>query len=156
MAHGRGKARRLTYDGGRAGMVRLSLYPSMSRLFGVNNVHRSPFTVHRSPFTVHRSAFGVPAAEGNRFPLRTYGQRRVATLPRSSSYPDRGLAQVLPRIPDRSVMCPLKGVSELLPPAVSVAGLVSCPRNTRYFVAIKMGRRQGGPSRTGAKGAYLN
>src|SRR5580693_9879158 len=57
MAHGRGKARRLTYDGGRAGMVRLSLYPSMSRLFGVNNVHRSPFTVHRSPFTVHRSAF---------------------------------------------------------------------------------------------------
>ena len=136
MAHGRGKARRLTYDGGRAGMVRLSLYPSMPRLFGVNNVHRSPFTVHRSPF-------GVPAAEGNRFPLRTYGQRRVATLPRSSSYPDRGLAQVLPRIPDRSVMCPLKGVSELLPPAVSVAGLVSCPRNTRYFVAIKMGRRQG-------------
>ena len=28
-------------------------------------------------------------------------------------------------------------------------GLVSCPRNTRYFVAIKMGCRQGGPSRTG-------
>jgi hypothetical protein len=25
-----------------------------------------------------------------------------------------------------------------------------------YFVAIKMGRRQGGPSRTGIKGAYLN
>jgi hypothetical protein len=24
--------------------------------------------------------------------------------------------------------------------------LVSCPRNTRYFVAIKMGPRQGGPS----------
>jgi hypothetical protein len=34
--------------------------------------------------------------------------------------------------------------------------LVSCPRNSRYFVAIKMGRRQGGPSRTGTKGAYLN
>jgi hypothetical protein len=27
--------------------------------------------------------------------------------------------------------------------------LVSCPRNSMYFVAIKMGRRQGGPSRTG-------
>jgi hypothetical protein len=26
---------------------------------------------------------------------------------------------------------------------------VSCPRNSMYFVAIKMGRRQGGPSRTG-------
>jgi hypothetical protein len=24
-----------------------------------------------------------------------------------------------------------------------IAELVSCPRNTRYFVAIKMGRRQG-------------
>src|SRR5208283_3884350 len=34
--------------------------------------------------------------------------------------------------------------------------LVSCPRNSRYIVAIKMGRRQGGPSRTGVKGAYLN
>src|SRR5208337_3036813 len=32
-------------------------------------------------------------------------------------------------------------------------GLVSCPRNSRYIVAIKMGRRQGGPSRTGIKGA---
>src|SRR5580658_8774195 len=31
--------------------------------------------------------------------------------------------------------------------------IVSCPRNTRYFVAIKMGRRQGGPSRTGARGS---
>src|SRR5271165_4466712 len=31
--------------------------------------------------------------------------------------------------------------------------LVSCPRNSRYIVAIKMGRRQGGPSRTGIKGA---
>src|ERR1700688_4261961 len=31
--------------------------------------------------------------------------------------------------------------------------LVSCPRNTRYFVAIKMGRRQGGPSRTGGGGS---
>jgi aspartyl-tRNA synthetase len=30
-------------------------------------------------------------------------------------------------------------------------GLVPCPRNTRCFVAIKMGRRQGGPSRTGGK-----
>ena len=30
---------------------------------------------------------------------------------------------------------------------------VSCPRNSRYIVAIKMGRRQGGPSRTGIKGA---
>jgi hypothetical protein len=29
--------------------------------------------------------------------------------------------------------------------------LVSCPRNKRYFVAIKMGRRQGGPSRTGGR-----
>jgi hypothetical protein len=29
--------------------------------------------------------------------------------------------------------------------------LVSCPRNMRYFVAIKMGRRQGGPSRTGVR-----
>jgi hypothetical protein len=28
---------------------------------------------------------------------------------------------------------------------------VSCPRNKRYFVAIKMGRRQGGPSRTGGR-----
>ena len=37
-----------------------------------------------------------------------------------------------------------------------VAWLVSCPRNSRYIVAIKMGRRQGGPSRTGVKGAYLN
>jgi hypothetical protein len=48
------------------------------------------------------------------------------------------------------------------------AVLVSCSRNTRHFVAIKMGRwhggpgqtgapsRTGGPSRTGAKGAYLN
>src|ERR1700736_3268999 len=35
--------------------------------------------------------------------------------------------------------------------------LVSCPRNSMYFVAIKMGRRQGGPSRTGGgSGAYLN
>jgi hypothetical protein len=33
--------------------------------------------------------------------------------------------------------------------------LVSCPRNSMYFVAIKMGRRQGGPSRTGGgSGAY--
>ena len=31
--------------------------------------------------------------------------------------------------------------------------LVSFPRNTRYFVAIKMGRRQGGPSRTGSGGS---
>src|SRR3984893_15981239 len=36
-------------------------------------------------------------------------------------------------------------------------GLVSCLRNNMYFVAIKMGRRQGGPSRTGGRsGAYLN
>ena len=34
--------------------------------------------------------------------------------------------------------------------------LVSCPRNNRFIVAIKMGRRQSGPSRTGTKGAYLN
>src|SRR5271157_3680362 len=35
--------------------------------------------------------------------------------------------------------------------------LVPCPRNSIYFVAIKMGRRQGGPSRTGGRsGAYLN
>jgi hypothetical protein len=34
---------------------------------------------------------------------------------------------------------------------------VSCPINNMAFVAIKMGRRQGGPSRTGGKsGAYLN
>jgi hypothetical protein len=34
---------------------------------------------------------------------------------------------------------------------------VSCPINNVTFVAIKMGRRQGGPSRTGGKsGAYLN
>jgi hypothetical protein len=33
------------------------------------------------------------------------------------------------------------------------SSLLSCPRNTRYFVAIKMGRRQGGPSRTGARGS---
>src|SRR6202011_376993 len=36
-------------------------------------------------------------------------------------------------------------------------GLVSCPRNSWAFVAIKMGRRQDGPSRTGGRsGAYLN
>jgi hypothetical protein len=35
--------------------------------------------------------------------------------------------------------------------------LVSCLRNSMHFVAIKMGRRQGGPSRTGGGcGAYLN
>jgi len=35
--------------------------------------------------------------------------------------------------------------------------MVSCPRNNMSFVAIKMGRRQGGPSRTGGgSGAYLN
>src|SRR6202790_4702873 len=34
-------------------------------------------------------------------------------------------------------------------PSISSETLVSCPRNTRYFVAIKMGRRPGGPSRTG-------
>ena len=33
--------------------------------------------------------------------------------------------------------------------------LVSCPRNTRYFVAIKMGRRQGGPSRTGGRREHI-
>ncbi len=34
---------------------------------------------------------------------------------------------------------------------------MSCPINNLAFVAIKMGRRQGGPSRTGGKsGAYLN
>jgi hypothetical protein len=37
-----------------------------------------------------------------------------------------------------------------------IGWLASCPRNTRYFVAIKMGRRQGGPSRTALEGAYLN
>ena len=30
--------------------------------------------------------------------------------------------------------------------------LVSCPINNMAFVAIKMGRRQGGPSRTGGRG----
>jgi hypothetical protein len=34
---------------------------------------------------------------------------------------------------------------------------VPCPINNVAFVAIKMGRRQGGPSRTGGKsGAYLD
>jgi hypothetical protein len=34
---------------------------------------------------------------------------------------------------------------------------VSCPINNVAFVAIKMGRRQGGPSRTGGRsGAYLD
>ena len=34
---------------------------------------------------------------------------------------------------------------------------MSCPLNSVAFVAIKMGRRQGGPSRTGGKsGTYLN
>jgi hypothetical protein len=34
---------------------------------------------------------------------------------------------------------------------------VSCPINNMAFVVIKMGRRQGGPSRTGGmSGAYLN
>jgi hypothetical protein len=34
---------------------------------------------------------------------------------------------------------------------------VSCPVNNMAFVAIKMGHRQGGPSRTGGnEGAYLN
>ena len=34
---------------------------------------------------------------------------------------------------------------------------VSCPINNMAFVAIKIARRQGGPSRTGGKsGAYLN
>jgi hypothetical protein len=31
--------------------------------------------------------------------------------------------------------------------------LVSCPRDSRYFVAIKMGRRQGGRSRSGGRGS---
>src|ERR1700730_12589466 len=36
-------------------------------------------------------------------------------------------------------------------------GLVSCLRNNMYLVAMKMGRRQGGASRTGGRsGAYLN
>ena len=34
-------------------------------------------------------------------------------------------------------------------------GLVSCPRNSRYIVAIKMGRRQGGPSRTGGRREHI-
>src|ERR1700682_6621382 len=35
--------------------------------------------------------------------------------------------------------------------------LCSCLQNSMHFVAIKMGRRQGGPSRTGGgSGAYLN
>ena len=34
---------------------------------------------------------------------------------------------------------------------------MSCPINSMAFVAIKMGRRQGGPSRTGSnEGAYLD
>ena len=36
-----------------------------------------------------------------------------------------------------------------------VIHLVSCPRNNMTFVAIKMGRRQGGPSRTGTKRARI-
>jgi hypothetical protein len=35
------------------------------------------------------------------------------------------------------------------------AHIVSCPRNNMSFVALKMGRRPGGPSRTGARGPYL-
>ena len=34
--------------------------------------------------------------------------------------------------------------------------LVSRRENNMPFVKVKTGRRQGGPSRTGAKGAYLN
>src|ERR1700747_996791 len=34
-------------------------------------------------------------------------------------------------------------------------GLVSSPRNSIPFVAIKMGRRQGGPSRTGVRRAHI-
>src|SRR5271165_3768313 len=51
-----------------------------------------------------------------------------------------------------------RGVSpkSILPLPCAYETLVSCPRNSRYIVAIKMGRRQGGPSRTGVKGAYLN
>jgi hypothetical protein len=33
--------------------------------------------------------------------------------------------------------------------------VVSCPRNTRYFVAIKTGRWQGGPSRTGGRREHI-
>jgi hypothetical protein len=29
--------------------------------------------------------------------------------------------------------------------------IISCPRNSMAFVAIKMGRQRGGPSRTGGK-----
>jgi len=32
---------------------------------------------------------------------------------------------------------------------------VSCPRNNMTFVAIKMDRRQGGPSRTGGRRAHI-
>jgi hypothetical protein len=39
-------------------------------------------------------------------------------------------------------------MSSSLRDAGDFCGLVSCPRNTRYIVAIKMGRRQVGPSRT--------
>src|SRR5260370_19255022 len=44
-----------------------------------------------------------------------------------------------------------------MPESLGLRKLVPCPRNSIYFVAIKMGRRQGGPSRTGGRsGAYLN
>jgi hypothetical protein len=38
-----------------------------------------------------------------------------------------------------------------MPESLGLRKLVSCPRNSIYFVAIKMGRRQGARS-----GAYLN
>jgi hypothetical protein len=38
-----------------------------------------------------------------------------------------------------------------MPESLGLRKLVPCPRNSIYFVAIKMGRRQGGPSRTGGR-----
>jgi hypothetical protein len=38
-----------------------------------------------------------------------------------------------------------------MPESLGLRKLVPCPRNSIYFVAIKMGRLQGGPSRTGGR-----
>jgi pimeloyl-ACP methyl ester carboxylesterase len=62
---------------------------------------------------------------------------------------------------------PISVIADRMPEALKCPGftVVSCPRNSRYIVAIKMGRRQGGPSRTGGRrehkmitsdGYYLN
>ena len=58
-----------------------------------------------------------------------------------------------------ATMLILTGTAGIGRVAATIGGsqLVSCPINNMAFVAIKMGRRQGGPSRTGSKeGAYLD